>query len=235
MIDKSAQKEIQKQAKIVGLTYLVTTLIGFINNFLVKPGLHNTEKLLASEFQFRIGVMLDLTMYALVMWMAVSLYLLTKSVNKNRALLGFVFRAAEAVMGFVIVLVYLAPLVILKKAEYYQFDDDNLHSLASVFFNIYSIGSNLHLILMSIGAFIFMTLLLSVAYIPKWIGYWGVITYITVFLGFSIQILWPEFPVKFLMIVMAPGALFELTFGIWLLIKGVKFEKYMGLNYSSIL
>lgn len=225
MIDKSAQKEIQKQAKIVGLTYLVTTLIGFINNFLVKPGLHNTEKLLASEFQFRIGVMLDLTMYALVMWMAVSLYLLTKSVNKNRALLGFVFRAAEAVMGFVIVLVYLAPLVILKKAEYYQFDDDNLHSLASVFFNIYSIGSNLHLILMSIGAFIFMTLLLSVAYIPKWIGYWGVTTYITVFLGFSIQILWPEFPVKFLMIVMAPGALFELTFGIWLLIKGVKLEK----------
>jgi hypothetical protein len=221
MIDNNAQKEIQKQAKVVGFTYLVTTLIGFINNFLVKPGLHNTETLLASEFQFRISVMLDLSMYALVMWMAVALYQLTKSVNKNRALLGFVFRTAEAIMGFVIVLVYLAPLIILKKAKYYHFNDDNLHSLASVFFNIYSMGSNLHLILMSIGAVIFMTLLLSVAYIPKWLGYWGVFTYVTVFLGFSSQILWPEFPIKFLMIVMAPGALFELTFGIWLLVKGV--------------
>jgi hypothetical protein len=124
-------------------------------------------------------------------------------------------------MGFVILLVYLAPLIILKKAEYYQFNDDNLHSLASVFFNIYSMGSNLHLILMSIGAVIFMTLLLSVAYIPKLLGYWGVFTYVTVFLGFSLQILLPEFPIKFLMIVMVPGALFELTFGIWLLVKGV--------------
>ena len=221
MIDNNAQKEIQKQAKVVGFTYLVTTLIGFINNFLVKPGLHNTETLLASEFQFRIGVILDLSMYALVMWMAVALYQLTKSINKNRALLGFVFRTAEAIMGFVILLVYLAPLIILKKAEYYQFNDDNLHSLASVFFNIYSMGSNLHLILMSIGALIFMMLLLSAAYIPKWLGYWGVLTYVTVFLGFSLQILLPEFPIKFLMIVMAPGALFELIFGIWLLVKGV--------------
>ncbi len=223
MIDNSAQKEIQKQAKIVGFTYLVTTLIGFINTFLVKPGLHITETLLQSEFQFRISVMLDILMYALVMWMAVALYSLTKSINKNRALLGFVFRVAEVVVGFVIVLIYLAPLSILKKAEQYQFNDDNLHSLASVFFNIYSMGSNLHLILMSIGAFIFMSLLLSTSYIPKWLVYWGLFTYVTVFLGFSLQILLPEFPSS-LMMLMAPGALFELIFGIWLLVKGVKLK-----------
>ncbi len=225
MIENNVQIKIQKQASIVGFTYLVTTLIGFINNFLVKPGLHNTETLLVYEFQFRIGVMLDVLMYALVMWMAVALYLLTKSINRNRAILGFVFRAAEAVMGFVIVLIYLAPLIILKKAENYHFNDDNLHSLASVFFDIYSMGSNLHLILMSMGALIFMSLLLSAAYIPKWLGYWGLLTYITVFLGFSLQILFPEFPTKFLMMVMAPGALFEFIFGIWLLVKGVSLKK----------
>jgi hypothetical protein len=74
---------------------------------------------------------------------------------------------------------------------------------------------------MSIGALIFMSLLLSAAYIPKWLGYWGLLTYITVFLGFSLQILLPEFPMKILMMVMAPGAFFELIFGIWLLAKGV--------------
>jgi len=99
-----------------------------------------------------------------------------------------------------------------------------LQSLASMFFQIYSIGSNLHLILMSIGASIFMWLLLSASYIPKWMGYWGLFTYATVFLGFSLQILMPEFP-NSLMMVMAPGALFELIFGIWLLTKGVKLSK----------
>jgi hypothetical protein len=225
MVENNLQIDLQKQAKIVGFTYLVTTLIGFINNFLVKPGLHNPETLVTSEFQFRIGVMLDVTMYALVMWMAVALYLLTKSIHKNRAILGFVFRLAEAVMGFVIVLIYLAPLVILKNADNYQLNKDSLHSLASVFFNVYGMGSNLHLILMSIGALIFMSLLLSAAYIPKWLGYWGLLTYITVFLGFSLQILLPEFPMKILMMVMAPGAFFELIFGIWLLAKGVRTQK----------
>lgn len=224
MIENSEPNKIQKQAKIVGFTYLVTTLIGFLNNFLVKPGLHNTETLLQSEFQFRIGVMLDVLMYALVIWMAVALYLLTKSINKNRAILGFVFRAAEAVIGFVIVLIYLTPLTILKKTGNYHFNDDNLHSLASVFFDIYSMGSNLHLILMSIGAIIFMSLLQTASYIPKWLGYWGLLTYIIVLLGFSLQILLPEFP-RNLMMVMAPGALFELIFGIWLLVKGVNLKK----------
>lgn len=72
--------------------------------------------------------------------MAVGLYLLTKSINKNRAILGLVFRVAEAVMGFVIVLIFLATLIILNKTEHYHFNDYNLHSLASVYFDIYSMG-----------------------------------------------------------------------------------------------
>ena len=223
MIENSSQKEIQKQARIVGFTYLVTTIIGFINNFLVKPGLGNTRTLLNSEYQFRAGEMLDVLMFVLVMWMAVALYLLTKSINKNRALLGFVFRAAEVIMGFVIVLINLAPITILKKAEHYQFNDEDLHSLASVFFDISKMGWNLHLILMSIGAIVFMSLLLSASYIPKWLGYWALLTYVTVLAGFSLQILLPEFP-RSLMMVMAPGALFELIFGIWLLVKGVSLK-----------
>ncbi len=218
------QKKIQKQARIVGFTYLATTLIGFINVFSVKAGLQKPEILLASEFQYRISILLDVTMYALVMWMAVALYLLTKSINKNRAMLGLVFRSAEAVMGFIMVLVYSAPLIILKRAGNYQFTNDTLQSLAAVFFDVYGMGSNLHLILMSIGAFVFIKLLQSDSYIPKWLGYWGLFTYVTVFVGFSSQIAFPELSKK-LMIVMAPGALFELVFGIWLLIKGVDLKK----------
>lgn len=224
------QSQIQKQAKIVGFTYLVTTLIGFANNFIVKPGLHNTETLLQSEFQFRTAAMLDILMYSLVMWMTVALYLLTKSIHKNRALLGVVFRASEVVVGFVIVIIYLAPLTILKNAEHYQFNDANLHSSASLFFNIYSVGANLHLILMSIGAIIFMKLLLSASYIPQWLGYWALFTYIAVLICFSLKIILPDFPNNILMIVMAPGAFFELIFGIWLLRKGVKINNYESSN-----
>lgn len=223
MMENTSDKQIQKQAKIVGFTYLTTTLIGFLNNFLVKPGLHNTETLLQSESLFRTGQMLDLLMFVLVMWMSVALYLLTKTINKNRALLGFVFRAAEVMVGCIILLISFAPLTLLKRAEKYQFSDGELHSLASAFFDASSLGWNIHLILMSIGALIFMSLLLSASYIPKWLGYWALLTYITVLAGFSLQLLVPDFP-RNLMMVMAPGALFELIFGIWLLVKGVNIK-----------
>ncbi|MCL6273175.1 DUF4386 domain-containing protein [Muricauda sp. 2012CJ35-5] len=224
MIDNTSQKTIQKQAKIVGFTYLLTTLIGFVNNFWIKPGLHKTETLLQSEVQFRIAEFLDMLMFVLVMWMAVALYLVTKNIHKNRALLGLVFRTAEVVLGFVILFINFAPLTILKKADKYNFNHIELDSLATLFFDISNIGWNLHLILMSIGAIIFMSLLLSASYIPKWLGYWALFTYIIVLLGFGLQILLPEFP-KNLMIVMAPGAMFELIFGIWLLVKGVKLKQ----------
>ena len=67
-----------------------------------------------------------------------------------------------------------------------------------------------------------MKLLLSASYIPTWLGYWALFTYIAVLICFSLKIILPDLPNNILMIVMAPGALFELTFGIWLLVKGVK-------------
>lgn len=217
-------KNQQKQAKIVGFTYLTTTIIGFINIFFVKAGIHKPQTLLESAFQFRVSILLDITMYALVMWMAVALYSLTKSINKNRATLAFVFRVSEVVMGFVMVLLYSTPLIILSKADSYQLSNDALQSLATVFFDVYDVGSNLHLILMSIGAFIFIKLLQSATFIPKWLSYWGLFTYVSLFIGLIVKIIYPDASKQF-MILMAPGALFELVFGIWLLIKGVDLKK----------
>ena len=60
------------------------------------------------ELQYAMDTFYFLVCGALVMWMAVALYILTKSINKNRATLGFIFRVAEVVMGFVMLLLYAA-------------------------------------------------------------------------------------------------------------------------------
>lgn len=215
---------IQKQARIVGFTYLTTTIIGLINNFIVKPGLKNSETLLQSELQFRTAQILDILMFILVIWMAVALYLVAGSINKTLAKLVFVFRLGEGVMGFVTVLFTLAPLVIMKKAEAYEFNNGQLNSLATMFFDISKMGWNIHFISMSIGAIIFIYLVTFSSYIPKWLGFWGLFTYISVLVCFSLQILLPKFPSN-LMMIMAPGALFEFTFGLWLMGKGVNIGK----------
>ena len=213
----------QVQAKFVGFTYLITTIIGLINSFYMKVGAQNPTVLLESEFQFRTAQMPDLLMFILVMWMAHALYLTTKSINKSAAQLGFIFRLGEGIFGFVVVLFTFIPLVVLKSSNAMIFNDEELNSLATIFFSVKRLGWSITFILMSIGALIFMYLFTKSSYIPKWLGYRGLFTYITVLVSFTLQLLIPDSPKK-LMIVMAPGALFELTFGIWFLVKGINIK-----------
>ncbi len=220
MLTNNQVSKIQLQAKYVGFTYVVTTIIGLINNFLVKPGSYNPNTLLESEFQFRTAQMLDILMFVLVMWMAFALYKVAKSIHKDLAKIAFLFRFGEVIMGFVIVLVTFIPLVLLKNTNANTVVNGNFDSLATVFLDVANIGWNIHFITMSIGAIIFMHLFTLSSYIPKWLGYWGLFTYISVFVCFGLQLLLPNFP-ESLMLVMAPGALFEFIFGIWFLVKGV--------------
>jgi len=54
---------------------------------------------------------------------------------------------------------------------------------------------------------------------------WGLITYFTMFfLGF-VNLLFPNIPETVSMFLFAPGTIFELVIGLWLLIKGVKTEE----------
>lgn len=221
MNENTDNKNILKQARIVGFTYFITTIIGLINNFIIKPGLYyNAATLLDSEFQFRIAQVLDLLMFALVMWMAIACYIVAQSINQNLAKIVFSFRAGEVFIGFTVVMISLAPLMIMKNAHTNYLNDRQLYALTDLFFNISEMGWNILFISMSIGAFLFMQMLTKSSYIPKWLGFWGLFTYASMFICFSLQVLLPKFP-ESLMFVLAPGAFFELLFGIWLLGKGI--------------
>ncbi len=223
MVSNVEISDIRLHAKFVGFTYLMTTIIGLVNNFYVKVGAQDPSTLLENEFRFRTAQMLDLLMFLLVIWMAHALYLTSKSINKHAAQLAFLFRFGEGVLGCVIVLFTFIPLVILNSESANIFSNEELKSLANIFFDVKSIGWNIHLILMSAGAIIFVYLFLISCYIPKWLAYWGLFTYASVLVCFGLQLFIPDFPKK-LMIVMAPGALFEFVFGLWFLFGGVKLQ-----------
>ncbi|QFT55150.1 hypothetical protein FIU95_11340 [Microbulbifer sp. THAF38] len=79
------------------------------------------------------------------------------------------------------------------------------------------------LIIMGIGATIFMYLFYVSKYVPRWLVLWGAFTYMSmVVYGFSnILLIDPPQVLKHFML---PGAFFEITFGLWLLIKGVNIK-----------
>lgn len=225
---------VNKQARIVGFTYLITSIIGLINVFGVKEGIYDPKILMESEWQFRTAQFLDLLMFVFVSWMALALYLTTRSINPVLAKLAFLFRFGESLMGFVIVCISLVPIVVLPNKGEGSFTDTQLNTLTIMFFDLANFAWSIHFILMGIGATLFMYMLTHSSYIPKWLGYWGLLTYVTMVVCFALQIVLPNFPDN-LMVVMAPGALFEFVFGLWLLVKGVTVEKKDVLPWSPII
>lgn len=222
--------EIVRQSRFVGFTLVATTLIGFYNTFVLKPSAYGLDVLLANELQFRAAQILDLLMFILVMWMALALYLTTKAVSNHLAKLAFVFRFAEGATGVIVVLLTYMMLVVLKSGpESSGFNEQQLNSMASMFLSIADTAWSMLFIVMGIGALIYLCLFNTAKYIPKWLAYWGIFTYISMIVCFSFKVLLPNFPEN-VMLLLAPGALFELIFGCWLLFKGVSTEHLQKLN-----
>jgi len=215
-------KAIHFHSRMVGLTFVITVLIGFFNVFYVKPNTYNHETLLASEFWFRSAQVLDLTMFGLVLWMILAIYLSIKHVSPTLAKFVLAFRLVEVVLGCVVVIVTFMTLLVLQQNSLTPaFDGEQEHAFYSLFLDLSNVAWAIKFCFLSIGAIIYFYLLHQSNGIPRWLCYWGFFTYITLFVGFFLKLLLPDFPDQ-LMLIMAPGALFEFTFGWWMLIKGIR-------------
>ena len=221
-------KAIIFHSRMVGLTYLVTTLIGLFNNFYVKPRIFNPETLLDSEMWFRSAQVLDLTMFALVLWMALAIFLSIRHVSATLAKFVLAFRVTEVIIGCVVVMVtYMGIFALKLNGSPSAFSEAQMHSLHTLSLELANIGWAIHLCFLAVGALIYFYLLYWCKGIPRWLCYWGLFTYITVFIGFFLKLLLPSVP-QSLMIVMAPGALFEFIFGCWMLAKGINLQTQPG-------
>lgn len=209
----------------LGGTYLIYTCFGLVNNFLVKPGTYSVETFADTAEQFRLAQSLDLLMYCFTIVAAWASYLATKHIQKNTALLALLFRFGEALLGCVAGMIVLMPLILLEgHRSWPAFNEEQLQTLAIFFIKLSSTLWNILFVLMGVGAFLFMYLFYKVKYIPSWLSFWGMFTYISMMLYGFVKILYatPPSELKFFMY---PGALFEFTFGTWLIIKGFNHNK----------
>ena len=217
-------------ARIAGLVYIITMLLGifgvmYVESNLVIPGNNaaTVNNITANEMLFRVGVASEILMYALVILLSWALYVTLKSVNKNLALLALLWRLGEAIIGgAATVLSGLIPLLLLNSGA--AFEPEKLHALVGLFLDVRATGLDVVLIFIGLGGTIFCYLFFKSKYVPRILAVWGIITYLSMLIISFISLLSPGLPPSVKMIFYAPGGLFELIFGFWLLIKGVKVQ-----------
>jgi len=217
-------------ARVAGLAYVVVIMLGifsvsFIDSNILVPdnNVATVDNIMNNELRFRISIASEIIMYVLVVLLAHALYVILKTVNKNLALLAMLWRIGEAIIGAgVAVLTGFIPLLLLNGKA--ALEQDQLQALVGLFLQLRSAGLDVVLIFIGMGGTVFCYLFFTSKYVPRMLAVWGMITYLSMLILALVSILSPSLPESVKMIFYAPGGLFEVIIGLWLLIKGVKVE-----------
>jgi hypothetical protein len=216
-------------ARTAGLLYLIIIVCGIFSEAFVRASLVVTgdaaataHNILASHGLFRLGFVADAIMILSDVAIAVLFYVLLRPVSNTLALLAAAFRLTQAaILGFNLLNYYAALLLLSADTYTNAFDASQLQVLATLFLDMHSHGYDLGLLFFGLSSLILGYLVARSALTPELLGY-GLMAAGAVYLAGSFtRFLFPDY-----VTLMAPAYLVpliaELSFCLWLLVKGVK-------------
>lgn len=132
-----------------------------------------------------------------------------------------IFEMALMTVG-VLALLMIIPLA--EQAASGQLDPDTAQSLGSLAVDANQTAYQIGQLSLAFGAFFFAALLFRTGLVPRWLAVTGLIGYATHMAGAAAEI----FGVPIGLVLLIPGAVFELTLPVWLLTKGFTPAAYAG-------
>jgi len=208
---------IRKASIIVGIGFIIMFLLalfadGFVLQSLVVPGDASTtaDNIKGDWLLFGLGILGYIIILALDVIIALALYVILKSVNKNLSKLAAVLRLLyTAIMGI------------------------SLFALVLLFSNEYGYGKLIAYVFFILHVFFLGYLVFKSSYIPKALGAFLIIaSFCYIILLYGEYIFSKELFEALFMIAIIPGTFAELSLGIWLLFRGGKTSK-MKINDKS--
>ncbi len=225
-----------KAAKIAGFLFLLIVIGWTLNWIFVDSRLHGSGSamdaagaVMAHEQLFRIGLANELIFSIGGMVLAWALYGMLKKIDKEIALLALCWKLMDSAIGIVSVLASFIMLQVLNgKALLTTLKPGPLREISGLFFRLRSNGAAIAMLFLGLAFIVFFYLLFKSKYVPGILAGFGIFSYFLIFVNAAADILVPRgaavpavvSPVG--MIFMAPSILFELTIGLWLLVKGIR-------------
>ena len=226
----------QKAARVAGFLYLVIIIAGIFAEFIVRSSLilpgdatATANNIMASEGLFRVGIASDLIMIMCDVALALFFYVLFKPVSNALALLAAFFRLAQAATLGVNLLNLFFVLRLQSGADYLTaFSEDQLHALMLPFLDAHSIGYSIGLVFFGLSVFVLGYLVFKSGYFPRILGVLLIFASLGYLIDSFANFLLPnysEYKDIFMVVVVVPGAIGELSLTFWLLFKGAKIQQ----------
>ena len=225
----ATQPSPDRYARLAGLLYLAIIVTSILSLFLVEARLvvdgdwaTTTQRIAGNQTLFRAGLVYELVMFASVIALAWALFVLLRGLDRNRALLGLLWRMAEAVVGAVTVLLgVLVVLLVGSQDARAAFEPGQLHALVQVLLTARAIGFDVAVFFLSLGTIVFCQLLYRSRYVPRMLAGLGIVAFVIMLVGTAVGLLLPQHR-DLTMVAWAPGIVFEAAIGVWLLLKGIR-------------
>jgi hypothetical protein len=199
----------------------------FVNSrFVVAANAAETvRRVAANEGLFRLGIVNDLLTAVIALGLALTLYLMLRSVNRGLALLALLLKVTEGVLLAATALGYFVALLILKgHAAAPAVELGQMQVLVGLAFNTRMAIAAVPMVFLGLNFTIFLSLLYKSKYVPASLAGFGVFSYLLIFFYALLTMLFPDWAAILVIqsVCWAPSCVFELTIGIWLLGKGLR-------------
>ncbi len=228
----------QVYARAGGILYLLIIVLGFTEEFFIRGRITvagdaaatfaNLQKM---ETLWRIGIALELVVLILTIALSLILYVLTRPVHKELALLALLFNViALAVEGAYVMQLVEALFPLGSNAYLTAFTPAQLEAMTALAMKAHVFGFGIALLLFGPYFLVMGYLIVTSGYLPKPVGVLYQLAGLAYLFNGFVLVLAPRLAGRAFMIMALPVFLGETSFAVWLLIKGVRMERWRSLT-----
>jgi len=231
----------QLYARVGGVLYVIMIVLGLIEEAFIRGRITvagdaaatfaNLQKM---EMLWRTGIAMEMLMGILTITLSVILYVLTRPVHRELALLGLLFGSIATAVESAYSIQLVEALFPLGTNSYLSaFTTVQLQAMTALAMKTHVFGFGIALLLF--GPFFLVTgyLIFKSGYFPRTIGVLYQLAGVAYMFNSFALILAPQFAGRAFMIMLLPAFIGETSFALWLLFKGVRIDKWRAVTAAS--
>jgi hypothetical protein len=223
----------QRYARLAGFLYLAIIVLGgfgelFVRGTLVVSGdaAATADNILHSPFLWRAGIAGDLLMHVFDVPVILILYFLLRPVSRSLALLATLINLVQTAVLVANKLNLLLPLFLLEDAGHLKsFSAEQLHALSYLAIKAHGVGFGIGLIFFGVACLVRGYLIFRSGYFPRPLGVLVFVAGLSYLTNSFALLLAPSIAALIFPGVLIPAFVGELSFCLWLIVKGVDLEQ----------
>ncbi len=228
-------------ARVGGVLYLIIIVIGALGEAVVRGSIvvsgdatATAANLKSMEWLWRLGVAGEVALLACATALALILYMLLRPVSRDLALMAVFFNLVCIAIEGVAAVSLAAALFPMTNAAYVDaFTGDQLNVMAMLSVRSHSAGFGIALIFFGVECVILGYLIFRSGYMPRSIGVLMQVAGVCYVINSFALLLSPPLSSWLFPAILMPSLIAELSLALWLLVKGVRAEKWDRCMHSA--